>query len=856
LSTADATFLGCTPLHFAAANGHLPIVRLLLNRGADPRIGDKHGVRPEDVAADYGYHAIVDLLRDVGKTIEPTPPTMPAPNQPTSPSRSRTLKVQRSIGDPLATQRPLPSSLGGGSSCKESSDSTTEIPALDRLRPQAVDAVLYQPGRRPSLPTLLRNPPASRSYTYRRPSSAGEGADRKRNASISPLNATQVRPTSPIPETNVSEKDAHEEPATSMHKATSKYSLSSIFKKTAETPIFEEGPRGSTESSIRLDVNSNRERTLDEVFTSPALPPKVVNAAWYRARKSSEVVVSSPLALETIIARETSPDRTPSASHADSPSRTRSTSAPDAKASGSLAPRQLRQFVPAVSRSSSYSKSNQPIRPDQNTQAEHSESTPLLKPASEIISQSSSMQCSTQVCKCYPLTLSTVSPILRHSVSDPVHTQGPLLNPPLVDTTRTREDSLSSNSEASSNVEGGSWATASSVNTALTPPSPTDQLSTSSTAARRTIGSGVSISLQGISSRAEAQALVELARQNILASASTLPPSGAALHSATLAEQLEMYGRTLQLEKHFARGEAQRNRTGELPRHSEVDSDDEDEKVNPNPVSPNSSSSDLTASPLGHSFIRSSERRPTAHLPKSSLIRSASASLAGSHLEQTVSPSAPASTTRPRRHKPIANMSYLQHKHSLEARLNRQYGAGDIDEEDGVDEEDEFGVLRQPDPKRRSSTIEIIQTLPTPTESPGSIASVFGSTDPVFREEEGSPIYQSPLANANAPPTDRPRAPVSKPNPLIPGYILPSENAFPPRSQITARSDPSARPTVKKPSNLRRPSTMESAESFPVVRAVSPLPHRSEDVSSPPPSGANSVRRFGLRSLVHTLTKR
>jgi len=75
----------------------------MLKRGADPHIGDKHGVRPEDVAADYGYHAIVDLLRGGSEITESnTPP----PNQPALPSRSRILKVQRSIGDTLAMRRP------------------------------------------------------------------------------------------------------------------------------------------------------------------------------------------------------------------------------------------------------------------------------------------------------------------------------------------------------------------------------------------------------------------------------------------------------------------------------------------------------------------------------------------------------------------------------------------------------------------------------------------------------------------------------------------------------------------------------------------------------------------------------
>ncbi|BGO97454.1 hypothetical protein NBRC10513v2_004161 [Rhodotorula toruloides] len=54
---------GSTPLHFAAANGHLPILHLLLTYGADPRIPEKAGITPEQIAVSNGHLDAAEVLR-------------------------------------------------------------------------------------------------------------------------------------------------------------------------------------------------------------------------------------------------------------------------------------------------------------------------------------------------------------------------------------------------------------------------------------------------------------------------------------------------------------------------------------------------------------------------------------------------------------------------------------------------------------------------------------------------------------------------------------------------------------------------------------------------------------------------
>ena len=53
---------GATALHFAADQGYLEIIEMLLNAGAVPA-ADKKNLQPQDVAASKGHSAIVELLQ-------------------------------------------------------------------------------------------------------------------------------------------------------------------------------------------------------------------------------------------------------------------------------------------------------------------------------------------------------------------------------------------------------------------------------------------------------------------------------------------------------------------------------------------------------------------------------------------------------------------------------------------------------------------------------------------------------------------------------------------------------------------------------------------------------------------------
>lgn len=61
---------GSTPLMLATQKRHLPLVNLLLTRGADPNIVDKEGQGALDCAATLGYEEIVERVVEGGGDVK------------------------------------------------------------------------------------------------------------------------------------------------------------------------------------------------------------------------------------------------------------------------------------------------------------------------------------------------------------------------------------------------------------------------------------------------------------------------------------------------------------------------------------------------------------------------------------------------------------------------------------------------------------------------------------------------------------------------------------------------------------------------------------------------------------------
>ncbi|KAL8287074.1 hypothetical protein RQP46_004080 [Phenoliferia psychrophenolica] len=151
---------GSTPLHFAAANGHVSIIQLLLSHGASPLLVEKNGLDPEAIALQKGHLAAAELLH---AWIEDDADNDGASSSGTSlaSSSKRRLHPQRSfdaLALKLATHAPSPRHFPHSHSSSSLASSVPPNSSAHYGRRLSTSSHLLDPGsshRRPSLPSVF-----------------------------------------------------------------------------------------------------------------------------------------------------------------------------------------------------------------------------------------------------------------------------------------------------------------------------------------------------------------------------------------------------------------------------------------------------------------------------------------------------------------------------------------------------------------------------------------------------------------------------------------------------------------------------------------------------------------------------
>lgn len=143
---------GSTPLHFAAANGHLSVVRTLLQYGASPVSFDQALMSPESLASANGHHEVVELIRTWARSFGNKGPLVGTPYN-TDPQNVSIMQQHAAAALSLQLQsasprRAQPASLPGLQAQGSFDHSSTGVKARFRT---TKEAILGKPSSHPDL---------------------------------------------------------------------------------------------------------------------------------------------------------------------------------------------------------------------------------------------------------------------------------------------------------------------------------------------------------------------------------------------------------------------------------------------------------------------------------------------------------------------------------------------------------------------------------------------------------------------------------------------------------------------------------------------------------------------------------
>ncbi|KAG8774125.1 hypothetical protein FRC15_001545, partial [Serendipita sp. 397] len=169
-STVPVGRRGSTPLHFAAAMGHMEVIKLLLENGADPSAKDVEKSTPEMVARSTGRGAVGDFLRDwelyrgAGST-------------------RRSLDTPQSAVTPASLRPDAEFGFAAGNHSTASLPLSAGAPAAQST--SSLGRYTNQPSRRPSLPFLPSINESPPTTSYPRPGSKKQTRSVERPATAS-----------------------------------------------------------------------------------------------------------------------------------------------------------------------------------------------------------------------------------------------------------------------------------------------------------------------------------------------------------------------------------------------------------------------------------------------------------------------------------------------------------------------------------------------------------------------------------------------------------------------------------------------------------------------------------------------